>query len=190
MTAEPRSLVVAYPGGLRARWRWAGSGRAADVFALSEVGGELADHGPLVSTEPDALCRAELRVDGPGGAWTARFASTISDDPAGLAWDSAGLLVVKYGFHTYGLAAREGSLHWSHRSATPVLEVLGSSRLPHVLVQAELETFALEAGGAVGWRVAHSDVVTGAELVGGRLVLTSYRGEVTALDPATGRRSA
>jgi len=56
-----------------------------------------------------------------------------------------------------------------------------------VLVQAEIETFALEADGTVAWRVAHSDVVTAAELVGGRLVLTSFTGAVTALDPVTGR---
>ena len=64
-----------------------------------------------------------------------------------------------------------------------MLVVLGSSRLPHVLVQAEIETFALEADGEVAWRVAHSDVVTEAELVGGRLVLTSFDGQVRALDP-------
>ena len=67
--------------------------------------------------------------------------------------------------------------------------VLGSSRLPHVLVQAEIETFAIRGDGEVAWRVAHSDVVTEAELVGGRLVLTSFSGEVQALDPATGRSS-
>ena len=60
--AEPRNATVQYPGGIRARWRWAGSGRAGDVFALSETGGSLVDHGSLVSTDPDALCRAELRV--------------------------------------------------------------------------------------------------------------------------------
>ena len=70
---------------------------------------------------------------------------------------------------------------------SPVLSVLGSSRLEHVLVQAEIETFALEADGQVRWRAAHSDVVSAAELVGGRLVLTSYGGLVTALDPATGQ---
>ena len=64
-----------------------------------------------------------------------------------------------------------------------MLAVLGSSRLPHVLVQAEVETFAIEADGEVAWRVAHSDVVTEAELVGGRLVLTSFDGQVRALDP-------
>ena len=102
-------------------------------------------------------------------------------------WDTEGLLVVKYGFHVYAFAARTGALRWSHRSATPVLLVLGSSRLPHVLVQAEIETFALRADGEVGWRVAHSDVVTAAELVGGRLVLTSFDGQVRAIDPLTGR---
>ena len=62
-----------------------------------------------------------------------------------------------------------GELRWSHRSGSPVEVVLGSSRLPHVLVQAEVETFAIAPDGEVAWRVAHSDVVTAAELVGGRL---------------------
>jgi hypothetical protein len=56
-----------------------------------------------------------------------------------------------------------------------------------VIAQAEIETFALRADGEVGWRVAHSDVVTDAELVGGRLVLTSFDGQARALDPLTGR---
>jgi outer membrane protein assembly factor BamB len=94
---------------------------------------------------------------------------------------------VKYGFHTFGLDAASGELRWEHRSASPVLAVLGSSRLAHVLVQSEIETFAIEPDGTVAWRVAHSDVVTGAELVGGRLVLTSFDGQVSALDPASGR---
>jgi hypothetical protein len=187
VTAEPSSAVITYPGGLRARWRWGGSGQAAAVFALSEIGGTLTDHGPLAAENPDEVCRAELRIDGPGGAWTARFASAISDDPSAIAWDSAGLLVVAFGFHSYGLAARTGELRWQHRSATPLLAVFGSSRLRHVIVQSELETFAFEDDGEVAWRVAHSDVVVGAELVGGRLVLTSYGGAVSALDPATGR---
>ncbi|MFL5758016.1 MAG: PQQ-binding-like beta-propeller repeat protein, partial [Chloroflexota bacterium] len=59
----------------------------------------------------------------------------------------------------------------------------------HVLVAAELETFAIEPDGTVAWRVAHSDVVTGAELVGGRLILTSFDGQVSALDPTTGRQA-
>jgi outer membrane protein assembly factor BamB len=180
-------LTVAYPGGLRARWRWAGSGEGAQVFALTEAGGSLEDHGPLVAADPDSRCRAELRIDGPAGAWTARFASTINDEPAAVLWDTPGLLIVKYGFHAYGLDARTGTLRWSHRSATPILAVLASSRLRHVLVQSEVETFAIEADGAVAWRIAHSDVVTDAGLVGGRLVLTSYSGQSNVLDPATGR---
>jgi hypothetical protein len=187
VSGEPRDAAVSYPGGLRARWRWGGSGQAAAVFALSEAGGTLNDHGPLVAEDPDARCRAELRVDGPGGAWSARFASTVHDQPAAVYWDTEALLVVKYGFHTYGLDARAGSLRWTHRSATPVLAVMASSRLLHVLVQSELETFAIEADGGIAWRVAHSDVVTDAELVGGRLVLTSYSGQLNVLDPASGQ---
>jgi hypothetical protein len=187
---EPRSATITYPGGLRARWRWGGSGSAAVVFALSEVGGALTDHGPLVSATPDALCRAELRVEGPVGTWTARFASTISDDPAALPWDTAGLLVVKYGFHLYGLEARTGALRFQHRSAAPLIALLGSSRLAHIIAQSEIETFAIEPDGTVAWRIAHSDVVTAAELIGGKLVLTSYSGLAMALDAATGRRSA
>jgi outer membrane protein assembly factor BamB len=181
--------TVAYPGGLRARWRWAGSGRSAEVFALTEAGGSLVDLGELSGPDPDLRCRAELRIDGPAGSWTARFASTISDAPAGVLWDTAGQLVVKFGFHAYGLDARTGALAWSHRSATPVLAVLASSRLQHVLVQSELETFAIEADGTVAWRIAHSDVVVSAELIGGRLVLGGYGGQQNAVDPATGRTS-
>ncbi len=187
--AEPRNASVQYPGGIRARWRWTGSGRAAEVFALSEAGGALTDHGPIVSAAPDALCRAELRVDTPAGGWSARFASTIFDDPVAVFWDTSALLVVGYGFHTYGLGARTGELAWSHRSATPLVAVIGSSRLAHVIVQAEIETFAIEPDGTVAWRVAHSDVVAAAELLGGRLVLRSFGGELTALDAATGRKA-
>jgi hypothetical protein len=185
--AEPRDATISYPGGLRARWRWGGSGQAAAVFALSEVGGALLDLGPEVASEPDDLCRAELRVDGPAGGWTVRLASRINDEPAAQLWDTAGQLVVKYGFHAYGLESRTGALRWSHRSATPLLAVFASSRLRHVVLQAELETFAIEAGGTVAWRIAHTDVVTEASMVGGRLVLTAYGGGVQALDPATGR---
>lgn len=187
VAAEPHNANVAYPGGLRARWRWGGSGQATDVFALSEAGGTLVDLGPRVSADPDALCRAELRLEGPRGAWTARFASTIYDEPRAIYWDTEALLVVAYGFHTFGLDASTGEARWEHRSATPILALLGSPRLPHVIVQSEIETFALEADGTVGWRVAHSDVVTEAVLVGGRLVLTGFDGQHSALDPATGR---
>ena len=190
MAAQAHDLTLTYPGGLRARWRWAGSGQAAAVFALSEAGGDLVDHGPLTGPAPDARCRAELRIDGPAGAWTARFASTINDEPAAVFWDTAGQLVVKYGFHAFGLDARTGALRWSHRSATPILAVFASPRLRHVVVQSEIETFAIEADGTVAWRIAHSDVVTEAGLVGGRLVLTSYSGLQNVVDPATGRGAA
>ncbi len=98
--------VVQYPGGLAARYRWTGSGGIAAITALSEVGGTLTDHGQLVSDEPDRLCRAELRVEGPLGTWTARFASVISDEPDGLLWDTQGLLLVRYGFRVYALEGR------------------------------------------------------------------------------------
>jgi outer membrane protein assembly factor BamB len=190
MSMEARQEIVTYPGGLRARYRWAGTGRGDAVFALSEAGGSLHELGDRISPAFDRLCRAELRVEGPGGTWAARFASPIFDRPAGVAWDTTGLLVVKYGFATYGLDARTGELRWLHRSGSPLVAVLGSSRLEHVLVQAEVETFAIEADGTVRWRVAHSDVVAEAELVGGRLVLTSYAGLMSVLDPATGFRAS
>lgn len=189
MTAEPHNSTITYPGGLRARWRWGGSGSSRAVFALSEVGGSLVDLGTSVATNPDELCRAELRLEGPRGAWTARFASLIYDEPRAWHWDTAGLLVVAYGFHTFGLGVETGEARWEHRSATPILALIGSSRLAHVLVQAELETFAIEPDGSVAWRAAHSDVVSAVELVGGRLVLTSFGGQTSALDPATGRTS-
>ena len=103
MTAEPHNATITYPGGLRARWRWAGSGQGPAVFALSEAGGSLVDLGTRVAADPEPLCRAELRLEGPRGAWTARFASAIYDEPRALYWDDAGLLVVSYGFHTFGL---------------------------------------------------------------------------------------
>ncbi len=187
MTPEPQQAVVTYPGGIRARYRWAGSGQGPAVFALSETGGDVLEYGDRAGAGFERLCRAELRVESPAGTWAARFATPVFDTPAGIAWDTAGLLVVKYGFRTYGLEARTGALRWDHRSGSPVVAVLGSSRLDHVIIQAEIETFAIEASGEVRWRVGHSDVVAAAELIGGRLVLTSYGGLVSALDPATGR---
>ena len=186
---EPRDATIVYPGGLRARWRWGGSGQAQAVFALSEVGGELIDLGPEIADDPDALCRAELRADGPRGAWTVRLASLIYDEPRAIYWDSAGILVVAYGFHAYGLDSATGAARWVHRSATPLIALLGSPRLAHVLLQSEVETFAVEPDGEVAWRVAHSDVVTAAELIGGRLVLTGFDGQANVLDPATGRQA-
>lgn len=187
MPAEVHHRTVAFPGGLRASMRWAGSGEGAAVFALTETGGPLVDLGQVAVPDPDRRCRAELRVETPAGPWTVRLASTLNDEPTGLLWDTEGLLVVGYGFHTYAFEARTGELRWSHRSASPIVAVLGSPRLPHVLVQAEIETFALEASGEVAWRVAHSDVVASAELVAGQLVLTSFGGLTRAMDARTGR---
>jgi hypothetical protein len=184
---EPQRAAVQYPGGLAARFRWGGSGSARAIFALSEGGGTLGDHGRLVSGDPDRLCRAELRVEGPSGSWTARFASPIFDTPAGLFWDTAGLLVVRYGFRTYALAGRTGDLRWSHGLGTPIVDLLGSSRLPHVIAQGEIETVALREDGSVVWRAAHDEVITEAALVGGRLVLTGYDGRTRAMDPLSGR---
>jgi hypothetical protein len=177
---------VRYPGGLSARYRWVGSGGIGALAALTEVGGELVDHGALAVPDPERACRAEVRVEGPKGVWTARFASTIHDEPIGWLWDVPGLLMVKYGFAAYALDARSGVLRWSYVSRTPLVAVLGSSRLGHAIAQTEVETVALAQDGEVVWRVAHRDVVVEAELVGGRLVLTGYGGLVAALDPRTG----
>jgi hypothetical protein len=187
LPGQVRRAQVQYPGGLAARYRWSGSGRADEVFGISEATGRFADHGLLVDAHPDRLCRAELRVEGPEGAWTARFASVIFDDPQGVLWDDPGLLLVKYGFGLYALGSRTGDLAWYHASSTPIVAVLASSRLDHVLLQAEVETVALRPDGEVAWRAAHSDVVTQAELVGGRLVLTSYGGQRIAVDARTGQ---
>ncbi len=185
--SEVGRATVGYPGGLAARYRWGGSGSAEDVFALSESGGELTDHAELAGGDPARMCRAELRVEGPLGTWTARFASPVFDEPTGLAWDTEAQLVVKYGFRVYGLGSRTGELVWSHLSGTPIISVLGSARLDHVIVQSEVETVALLADGSVRWRVAHSDVIAGAELTGGVLTLQTYGGEIVALDPVSGQ---
>jgi len=184
---EVRRASVAYPGGLTVRYRWGGSGSGDAVFAMSEDGGELVDHAALAGGDPATTCRAELRVEGPSGAWTVRLASPIFDEPAGLLWDSEAQLVVKYGFLAYGLASRDGGLCWSHRSGTPLLAVLGSPRLPHILLQGEVETMALDGAGVVLWRVAHSDVIAAVEMVAGKLALRGYGGDVSLLDPGDGR---
>ena len=185
--AAPSFRAVRYPGGLQARYRWVGSGQASALFTLTEIGGPLEDHGLLAGPEPDALCRAELRVEGPAATWTARFASPIFDEPDAVLWDTAGLLVVRYGFLGYGFAVRTGALAWHVAAGTPLIAALGSSRLDHVLLQGEVETLAVRPDGTIAWRLAHDDVVAEAALVGGRLVLTSYGGHTSAVDPATGR---
>jgi hypothetical protein len=184
-----RRATVQYPGGLAARYRWTGSAEGDEALGPTEAGGHLIDHGALVSADPRRLCRAELRVEGPLGTWTARFASLIFDVPHGVYWDTAGLLVIGYGFAVYALVGRTGELRWVHQGGSPLVAVIGSSQLDHVIAQSEVETLGLAADGHVIWRVAHSDVITGAELVGGTLVLTGYGGARQALDPRTGGAS-
>ena len=184
---EIHRSTVQYPGGLAARYRWTGSGGGPEMFAQTEAGGTLTDHGPLVSRDADRLCRAELRVEGPLGVWTARFASPIFDAPDAFLWDTPGLLLVRYGFVLYALVGRTGELRWTFRSGTPLVALLGSSRLPHVVVQGEVETTAVRSDGEAAWRAAHNDVVVEAELISGRLVLTSFGGTLLSLDPVTGR---
>jgi hypothetical protein len=180
-------LAVQYPGGLAARFRWSGSGRADEVFGVSESAGTLNDFGSLAGEQSDAMSRAELRVEGPAGSWTARFASVVFDEPQGVLWDTPGLLLVKYGFRLYALGSRSGDLAWSYGSGTPTLAILASSRLDHVLLQTELETIALREDGEVAWRAAHSDVIIEAQLIAGRLDLTTYSGQHVYLDARTGQ---
>lgn len=186
-TADVQRVQVQYPGGLAARYRWSGSGRAAEVFAVSEAVERLVDLGFLVAAEPDRLCRAELHIEGPLGAWTVRFASIVFDEPQGVLWDTAGLLLVKYGFHLYALGNRTGELAWSRASGTPIVAVVASPRLDNAVLQSEIETIALRPDGEVAWRAAHADVIVGAELVAGRLILTSYGGQHVVIDARTGR---
>ena len=185
--SEIGRLSVQYPGGLAARYRWAGSGRADEVFAISESTGTLTDYGSLAADPYESLCRAELRVEGPGGSWTARFASVVFDEPQGVLWDTHGLLLVKYGFRLYALNGRSGELAWSYASGTPTLAILASSRLDHVVLQSELETFALRPDGEVAWRAAHDDVITDAQLIAGQLDLTTYSGQHLVLDARSGQ---
>ncbi|HET7676509.1 MAG TPA: hypothetical protein VFK38_01500 [Candidatus Limnocylindrales bacterium] len=181
-----RRSTVRYPGGLTVRYRWTGSGGGDELFALSEARGHLRDLGPLVSPHPERLCRAELRAEGPQGEWTVRLASVVYDEPQAATWDTPGLLAVAYGMRLYGLDARSGELRWSWAGGSPLIAVISSPRLPHVLAQGEIETAALDAAGEVAWRRTHSEVVVAAELVGGRLVLTGYAGQRIAIDPLSG----
>lgn len=165
---EPHTSEVRYPGGLRARYEWIGP-REGDGAERS-----------------GRLCRAWLAVEGPAGSWSAAFDSSIFDEPQGLYWDTPGLLAIKFGFGVHAFDGRSGEERWVHDSPTPIICVLGSPRLPHLLVQSELETVALGEDGQIVWRVAHSDVVVEAALIGRRLVLTGYGGPFPPMDPLSG----
>ena len=189
MSTEPRNAPSPIPGGLRARWRWGGSGSGPAVFALSEARWRTGRPGhrasrPIRSRCAAPSCDSRARA-APGRPASPRSSTTSRGRSTGT---PTGLLVVAYGFHTYGLEVDSGEAPLG----PPVGDAarspcFGSPRLAHVIVQSELETFAIEPDGTVAWRVAHSDVVTAADLLGGRLVLTSFDGQVSALDPATGR---
>lgn len=156
------------------------------MFGISEATGTLVDFGGLAAANPDAQCRAELRIEGPTARWTARFASEVFDAPDAVLVDTDGLLIVRYGFHAYALEARTGELRWSYKSGTPTVTILASARLDHVLLQTELETIALRPDGTVAWRAAHADVITAGQLIAGRLDLTTYSGAHVYLDARTG----
>ena len=133
------------------------------------------------------MCRLELRVESVAGSWTARFASPIYADPSGALRREAGVLLVAYGFLLYAIEPRSGSLAWTHKSGSPIVAILASSRLDHVLLQSEIETIALRRDGEVAWRAAHTDVIIDAALIAGRLDLTTYGGAHVYLDAASGR---
>jgi outer membrane protein assembly factor BamB len=155
------------------------------VFDISEAGGRLTDLTEGQETG-SRRCHAELHVEGPAGAWTARISSVIYDDPEGALWDEHQLLLVKYGFFLYAFAARTGDVAWKYSASTPLIALLTSARLDHVLLQAELETVALREDGSVAWHVTHEDVIAEARLFGGRLDLTSYTGTHLLIDARTG----
>ena len=54
-----------------------------EVFALTEAGGSLLDLGTHVSTDPDALCRAEVRIEGPRGRGRRGSRRRSSTSPSG-----------------------------------------------------------------------------------------------------------
>jgi len=86
----------------------------------------------------------------------------------------------------YDLDARTGELRWSYNSGTPTVAILASARLDHAIIQTELETIALRPDGTVAWRAAHSDVISEAQLVAGKLDLTTFGGAHVYLDAKTG----
>ena len=123
------------------------------------------------------------------GAWSVRLASTINDEPAAQLWDTAGQLVLVRLPHVRAPGA-DGRAAVEPPFGDAVLAIFARHRGCGVVVQAELETFAIEADGTVAWRIAHSDVVTEAAMVGGRLVLTGYGGGVNAWTPRRVARQA
>ena len=179
------------PAGCAPAGAGAAAARAPAVFALSEAGGTLIDLGAA------RRGRSRCRCAGPSSGSRVRAARGRPASPRRSTtsrrrcyWDTAGLLVVEYGFHAYGLDARPATRAGSTARRRRSSPCSGRRGCAHVVVQAELETFAIEPDGTVAWRIAHSDVVTAAELVGGRLVLTELRRPGQRARPATGRAAA
>ena len=153
---------------IRAACERAGGGAAADrapaVFALSEAGGALVDLSPVAAGSRAAVPR-RAAPRGPArrvvGALRVAHPRRAARAPLGhrrRCWSSP------TGSTPTASRSRRARPRWDHRSATPIIALLGSPRLAHVIVQSELETFAIEPDGTVAWRVAHSDVVTAADL--------------------------
>ena len=81
MTADARQEIVACPGGIRARFRWVGTGQGDAALALGETGGALYDFGPgspRPSSAPagptrESRARADtFAVEAVDGLWTTR----------------------------------------------------------------------------------------------------------------------
>ena len=93
-----------------------------------------------------------------------------------------------------GIEFKGGSSYTVNKSGITVEEartaVEGAGITGEIIVQSEVETWAIRADGEVKWRLAHTDVVGAAELLGGQLILTSIAGATQSIDPATGRALA
>ena len=126
------------------------------ITAMSEVGGTLTDHGSLVSADPDRLCRAELRVEGPLGALdgAVRVGHQRRTRPACCGTPRGCCSCATASGSTPSRAA-PATCAGAATAARPWSRSLGSSRLDHVIVQSEIETVALDGAGSVVWRLAH-----------------------------------
>ena len=122
---EPRNATVTYPGGLRARWRWGGSGPAPAVFALTEAGGSLIDLGPRSRPIPMPCAgRSSGSRDraAPGRSGSRRSSTTTRVRCTGTApgsWSSP------TGSTPTASRPRPASARWDHRSASPIVALLG-----------------------------------------------------------------
>ena len=100
------------------------SSRSRRAAARSADHGHLVGHRPRAAVPRGAARRGPARRRGPPAS--PRRSST---SPTAVLWDTEALLAVRYGFVAYALASRTGELRWSHRAGTPLVALLGSSRL-------------------------------------------------------------